>query len=176
MLHALEVDGGEEPPISLQVGEGQHLEVPRKPRKKAITTFTEWVRCYSVYCHYLLAHQPMRSADLMGYLYILATCQAEYNFPACLAYDIAFRKKAARFRLTSWGQIDPQLYTKAFTGAGKAKARAWCDHCLAPSHTPAECPIFIPEGQPSGLGSPRLAPSSSHRPGHLPKFQPRHML
>ena len=93
-----------------------------------------------------VAHQPMRSADLMGYLYILAICQAEYNFPACLAYDIAFRKKAARFRLTSWGQIDPQLYTKAFTGAGKAKAQAWCDHCLAPSHTPAECPYFYPGG------------------------------
>ena len=36
---------GEEPPVSLQVGEGHHLDVPRKPRKKAITTCTEWVRC-----------------------------------------------------------------------------------------------------------------------------------
>ena len=40
LLHVLEVDGGEEPPISLQVGDGQHLEVPRKPRKRAITTFS----------------------------------------------------------------------------------------------------------------------------------------
>ena len=138
--------GWEEPPISLQVGDGQHLEVPRKPRKRPITTFTEWVRCYSVYCHHLLAHQPMRSADLMGYLYIIATCQAEYNFASCLAYDIAFSKKAAQLKLTSWGQFDPQFYTKAFTGAGKVKLRAWCDHCLAPSHTSANCPHFYAAG------------------------------
>ena len=70
----------------------------------------------TVFCHYLLAHQPMRSADLMGYLYILATCQAEYSFSPCLAYDVAFRKKAARFRLTSWGQIDHNCILRPLLG------------------------------------------------------------
>ena len=61
LLHALEVDWGEEPPICLQIGEDQHLEVPRKPRKqRPISTFQEWVRCFSVYAHQLAACQPMR--------------------------------------------------------------------------------------------------------------------
>ena len=70
----------------------------------------------------------------------------EYNFSACLAYDVSFRKKAARFRLATWGQIDPQLYTRAFTGAGKARPRALCDHCLSPGHSSTDCTLFYPRG------------------------------
>ena len=131
--------GGEEPPICLQIGEDQHLEVPRKSRKHSISTFQEWVRCFSVYAHQLVAHQPMRSADLMGYLYLITTCQAEFNFQAYLAYDVAFRRKASKFHISAWGQIDPQLYLRP-SGAGKAKPRAWCFHCLAPTHSSPDCP------------------------------------
>jgi hypothetical protein len=45
----------------------------------------------------------------MVYLYLIATCHAEYDFSACMAYDVAFRRKTARFRLASWSQRDPQL-------------------------------------------------------------------
>ena len=85
LLHALEVDGGEEQPICLQIGQDQHLEVPRKPRKRPMSTFQDWVRCFSVYAHQLAACQPMRSTDLMGYLYLIATCQIEFSFQACMA-------------------------------------------------------------------------------------------
>lgn len=47
------------------------------------------------------------------------------------------------FHLTSWSATDPQLYTKAFTGPGKAHPKAWCDHCLTSSHLSSECPIFL---------------------------------
>ena len=39
LLHAVEVDGGEEPALYIQVGQDQHLALPRKPKKKVITTF-----------------------------------------------------------------------------------------------------------------------------------------
>ena len=73
-------------------------------------------------------------------LYLIATCQAEFSFQTCLAYDVAFRKKASRFHLSAWVQIDPQLYAKAFTSAGKAKPRAWCSHCLAHTHSSPRLP------------------------------------
>ena len=79
---------------------------------------------------------------MMAYLYLLATAQQEFSLPACLAYDVAFRKKAARFRLTAWGQLDPQLYAKAFTGTGKAKAAAHCSICLETGHSTAECSLY----------------------------------
>ena len=157
LLHALEEDSGDEPLIFVQVGEGHQLSLPRKQRRKVISAFHEWVRCFGVYSHHLCAHQPLSGPDLLAYLYLIATCQVEFNFSACLAYDVAFRRKASTFRLT--GQIDPQIYAKAFTGVGKAKARAWCDTCLVSHHTTADCPLFfIKEGQPRRPGQPWLAP------------------
>ena len=90
-----------------------------------------------------MAYDVALRRDFVVYLYIIATYHAEYNFSACMAYDVAFRRKAARFRLSSWGQIDPQLYTKAFTGSGKANPRAWYDHCLTSSHSSSDCPLFF---------------------------------
>ena len=65
-----------------------------------------------MYAHHLAYHQPMRAPDLMAYLYIIATCHGEYHFHPCMAYDVAFRMKASRFKLTSWGHIDPSLPTQ----------------------------------------------------------------
>ena len=146
LLHALDLEGTEETPLRIELGDDNRLTLPRKPKKRQVSSFPEWARCFGVYAHYLTSHQPLRSTDLFAYMYIIATCHAEYTFSACMAYDVAFRRKAARFRLTSWGQIDPQLYTKAFTGSGKARPRAWCDHCLTSSHSPSECPLFSSSG------------------------------
>ena len=164
LLHALESDSGEEPPIYVQVGEGQQLSLPRKPKKRVITAFHEWARCFCVYSHHLAAHQPLRGPDLLAYLYLIATCHTEYTFPACLAYDVAFRKKAGRFRLASWGNIDPQLYAKAFTGSGKARPRAWCDSCLTAQHSTADCPLFYPGGPAKKARATPAGPRHSSRP------------
>ena len=123
----------------------------------------------SVYAHHLTSHQPQRSTDLFAYLYIVSTCHAEFS--ACMAYDITFRRKAARFRLTTWGQIYPQLYTKAFTEAGKARPRAWCDHCLTFS---SDCPLFSSGGPAKKARVYGWPPDPVQ--GDLPQLQPRQML
>jgi len=90
------------------VAEGQHLTLTRKPKKKVIDTFAEWVKCFSVYATTTLcAYQPQRGTDKLSYLYIMALAHHEFHFAACLAYDIAFGKKAVNFQLSSWGHIDP---------------------------------------------------------------------
>ena len=109
-----------------------------------------------MYAHYLVSHQPQRSTDLFAYFYVVATCHAEESFHLCMAYDVAFRKKVARFHLTAQGQIDPQLYTMVFTRSGKARPRAWCEYCLTSSHSsnyprlssggPAKKPRVTPAG------------------------------
>ena len=33
----------------LQVVEGQHLSLPTCPKRRVVSTFCEWVRCFSVY-------------------------------------------------------------------------------------------------------------------------------
>jgi len=51
LLHAIEVDNGEEPALCIQVAEGQHMSLPRKPKQKVINTFVEWVTCFCVCYH-----------------------------------------------------------------------------------------------------------------------------
>ena len=142
LLHAIEVDSGEEPALCIQVGEGQQLALPRKPKKKVISSFSEWVRCFSVYASTLCAYQPLRGPDMLAYLHVIASAHEEFQFAACMAYDVAFRKKAANFRLSSWGHIDPQIYSKAFTGASKAKPSAHSSLCLSTFHSTSDCPLY----------------------------------
>ena len=71
---------------------------------------------------------------MLAYLHVIASAQEEFQFAACMAYDVAFRKKADNFRLSAWGYIDPQIYFKAFTGARKVKPDAHCS--LLPIYFP----------------------------------------
>ena len=148
----------------MQVADGQQLSLSRKPKKRALTAFHEWARCFCVYSHHLAAHQPLRGHDLIAYLYLIATCHAEYQLPACLAYDVAFRRKAGRFKLASWGNIDPQLYAKAFTGVGKAKPRAWCESCLTGQHSTSDCPLFYAGGPARKARATPAGPKHSSKP------------
>ena len=108
------------------------------------------------------SHQPQRLTDLMAYLYLIATCHAEYNLSACMAYDVAFRRKAARFRLASWGEIDPQLYTlRPSQGLAKPAPGPGVTTASLPPTLPLTALFFPLVGQPRKPGCPRLAP---HRP------------
>ncbi len=142
LLHAIDSDSGDEPPVYIELGEGQQLTLPKRPRKRQVATFGQWAKCFAVYAATLCAHQPTRGPDMMSYLYVIASAQQEFPFSACLAYDVAFRKKAARFRLTSWGQLDPQLYSRAFTGAHRGKDPTHCTSCLELSHPTHKCPLY----------------------------------
>ena len=156
------MDSGEEPALCIQVGEGQHLALPRKPKKNVISTLSEWVKCFSVYATTLCAYQPHRGPDMLAYLYVIASAHEEFQFPACMAYDVAFRKKAANFRLSSWGHIDPQIYSRAFTGASKVKTGAHCSRCLSTAHSTSECPLYFSgpakKARTSLAGPKRLVP------------------
>ena len=98
--------------MHIELVEGQHLALSKKNKKKGITTFEEWVKCFLVYANTLCAYNPQRGPDMLGYLFIIASGLHEYSLPAVLSYDLAFRRKAAQYKVTTWGQIDPQLYTK----------------------------------------------------------------
>ncbi len=118
-----------------------------------------------MYAYTLCAYQPHRGPDMLGYLYNIAFARQEFSLTACLAYDVAFRKKAAQLRLPSWGHIDPQLYSKAFTGVGKLGANAQCSLCLGTTHATIECPLYTngpaKRAQASPAGPKGTAPSST---------------
>ena len=111
--------------------------------------------CFSVYASTLCAYQPHSGPDMLAYLYVIASAHEEFQFAACMAYEVAFRKKAANFRRSSWGHIDPQIYSKAFTGTTKVIIGVHCSLCLSTSHSNSECPLYS-----SG-------PAKRHRPTWL---------
>ena len=75
--------------------------------------------------HFMCLPAPP-GADMLAYLYVIASAHQEFHFAACMANEVVFmanevvfRKKAANFRLSSWGHIDPLVYSKAFTGSSR---------------------------------------------------------
>ena len=143
LLHVIDTGkGGEEPQVQLELTEGHHLALSKRPRKKGITSFAEWVLCFSVYANTFCAHNPHHATDMIGYLFLIASAVREYSLPAVVAYDVAFRRKVSTFKAIPWGQIDPALYSRAFTGPGKAKPHATCTSCLQAGHDQSDCPLY----------------------------------
>ena len=65
-----------------------------------------------MYVSTLCAYQPHKGPDMLAYLHVIASEHEEFQFAACMAYNVAFTKMAANFRLSSWGHIDPQVFSK----------------------------------------------------------------
>ena len=80
---------------------------------------------------------------MLAYLYVIASAHEEFQFAACMAYDVAFRKKAANFRRSSCGHIDPQICSKAFTGTTKVIIGVHCSLCLSTSHSNSDVPFIL---------------------------------
>ena len=68
LLHALDSEGTEETPVQIELGEDSSFTLSRKPKKRQVSSFIGWARCFVVYAHYLVFHQPQRSTDLLAYL------------------------------------------------------------------------------------------------------------
>ena len=95
-----------------------------------------------MYVSTLGAYQPHKGPDMLAYLHVIASEHEEFQFAACMAYNVTFTKMAANFRLSSWGHIDPQVFSKAFTGASKAKPGVHCSLCLSNFHSTSDCPLY----------------------------------
>ena len=90
----VDVEGGEEVPLFCTGREGHQLSLPRKPRKKCLIPSPSGLGVSSYNGNCLAASQPSRGPDLLGYLYLMASMEQEFTLPACLSYDLAFRRKA----------------------------------------------------------------------------------
>ncbi len=108
--------------------------------KRVIPDLATWSQCYAVYMAVLLAHQPDRLADLMGYQALIARCSKKYKWPAWVVYDQNFRQDAAGNPELRWAKADPSIYTQCFTGQ-EASRENWCSKCQGIDHQSADCPF-----------------------------------
>ena len=59
LLYCIELGSGR-----AQLGEDQQLALSRKPKKRPVSSFEEWVKCFTVYSNNLCAHNPSRGPDI----------------------------------------------------------------------------------------------------------------
>ena len=148
--------------MHVHLADDQQLALSWKPRKRPISSFEEWVKCFTVYANTLCTHQPTRGSGMLGYLFVIASSLQEFSLPA---YDVAFRRKAALLKLSPWGHIDPLLYSHTLTVPGKAKANATCPLCLGVGHSAPECYLYTdgPARKVQGTPAGPQRPAPSHQ-------------
>ena len=97
----------------------------------------------------LVRHAGLSTCDSISTLEVSVCCM--HGLQCCL------QKKVANFRLSSWGHINPQIYSKVFTGGSKAKSgvhHSLC--CLSTAHIPMSA-LYTLVGQPRRHALPLLS-------------------
>ena len=129
--------------LSLTVnGESVPIHLPSQGRRKKvpIDSFDRWLSAFSVFATILLSSFPHRAVEMFAYLNIIQSAHKKFLGLSWLAYDIDFRRRAARDPTLSWNKIHPQLYLEKFTGL----SRSACFTCGGVDHMSHSCPLSPP--------------------------------
>jgi len=128
------------------------------------------------FCNYFLSSFPHQAVEMFAYLNIIQSAHKKFLGLSWFAYDIDFRRRAARDPTLSWNKIHPQLYLEKFTGLSRSACFS-CGGggviCLIPALClpleigQAASPVIpaktsIGEQPASGHLAPTLAAAQSH--------------
>ena len=118
----------------LHSDETEKASFPFKKRKEPVTDILVWVQCYSAMAS---IRYPAKIPHLMAYQSTIVKCAKRYQGLAWVAYDMEFRRKAAKTKSLDWGTIDQSAYAEFFTGSSRPLVR--CHVCLE-DHLTQHCP------------------------------------
>ena len=99
-----------------------------KARKKPIKELNTWVQCFLVYMAAVASKHPSALSEMVAYMLTIMKAAQEFEDPAWILYDVAYRDKAAATGNQRWSQIDTGLYNQVFTG--RARQLKTCLHPL----------------------------------------------
>ena len=106
-------------------------------QKGPVSDILQWVQCYATLASVLASAYPQKISELLAYLSTIVKCSREFEGPAWVLYDRAFRRQAEATRDLSWSKINPSLFNLCFTG--RARRRLLCHTCLGEGHTADTC-------------------------------------
>ena len=118
-----------------------HLGTQRA--KTRINSIEKWLSAFTVYASVMVSKFPNRALVLFNYMHIIRTASFKFRGLAWYAYDIEFRKRAAKNPRVNWGQRDMQLYLDKFTGL----AQSSCFSCGSADHLAEDCPLSVPSNR-----------------------------
>ena len=129
-----------------------------KKRKPPVTNIFTWLQGYAALVGALSTAYPGKVPDLMAYQATILRCYRDFEGPAWVQYDRAYRRQAAITKNLNWSQLNTTLYSLCF--AGRAKRNHICSHCLSNNHGSDACPE-------ASFSTPRRSlPHHPHHPHH----------
>ena len=105
----------QEPDQKLLVLPAGGLQLTRS-RKKPIKDLSTWIQCFVVYLGVMSKKHPSAVPEMLAYMLTIIRAAQEFEDPAWILYDAAYRDKAAATKNLKWSQIDAGLYNQVFTG------------------------------------------------------------
>ena len=98
-----------------------------------------WIQAWNMYLTVVLAHNPTRALELIGYQRIITSASLSLPLHAWLKYDGQFRTMAACNPYLWCDQRHPDLWHETMTYV--TSTQCWpCSYCGARTHFPDNCP------------------------------------
>ena len=123
-----------------------------------IIIITDWTQAFLAYTAALVSEHPSATLELLAYSLRIIKASQQYDGLYWRTYDTHFRINAAASGNRQWSRLDPDLYTRFFTG--RAKPAVACSVCDSIAHYEQKCHLKSgPRKAPIGG-----APHSKRRP------------
>ena len=117
--------------------EGSLASQQLRKQKKKVTDIVTWLECFAMYVGVMAGAHPKSVPELMAYMITILRASQDFEDPAWITYDLAFRRQAAATNNRQWSRLNPTLYS--ICTAGKARKNTRCELCLNSDHTTKEC-------------------------------------
>ena len=108
-----------------------------------INSFSSWLDAWNIYIATVVAHNPSRAAELLGYQRLIHSASKHFNTSAWLNYDMQFRTLAASNPQLQWNLCHSELWLDNLTSqtCSFSPNTCWpCTYCGSTSHFPDRCP------------------------------------
>ena len=105
-------------------------------RKQPVTDIAVWVQCYSSLVSVLVELYPQFIKHFMAYLSTIVMGAKRTRTLSWVAYDAAYRRKAAATKSLFWGTVDQYLYTVWFSNQAMGPA---CITCFSTDSATTSC-------------------------------------
>ena len=129
--------------LSLEGDQGFSIPLPNFSnfgKRPKIDSLDKWLTAFGIYASVVVAKFPHKASQLFAYQRIIREAAQKFKGLAWYAYDVEFRKLAAKNPALNWGERHLQLWLDKFTGL----ARSVCFVCGSADHLSDLCPLSSP--------------------------------
>ena len=140
-------------------------------KRPKIDSLDKWLTAFGIYASVVVAKFPHKASQLFAYQRIIREAAQKFKGLVWYAYDVEFRKLAAKNPALNWGERHLQLYLDKFTGL----ARSVCFVCGSADHLSDLCPLSSPRPDskrtsfPANEGYAEISTGESHaQPNRVP--------